>query len=67
MGSLDSSNLLLLLRDTLGDKRLVLDLLLLLGLDASALEGAEVTAALQAERGDETLNFRTIKQISKVG
>ena len=38
---------------------LVLGLLLLLALDPAALEGAEVTAALETEGGDQTLDFGT--------
>ena len=37
---------------------LVLRLLLLLALDPAALKGTEVTAALEAQGGDEALDFR---------
>ena len=56
--SLDGSDLGLLLCDALGEEGVELGLLLLLALQAPALDGAEVTAALEAHGGDEALNFR---------
>ena len=58
MRRLDGSDLLLLLRDTLRKEGIVLGLLLLLAFDPAALEGTEVTAALEAQGGDEALDFR---------
>ena len=60
MRRLDGSDLLLLLRDTLRKEGIVLGLLLLLALDPAALEGAEVTAALETDRRDQTLDFGPI-------
>ena len=60
MGSLDGSNFLLPLGDAFGDKSVVLGLLLLLSFEASALEGAKVTAALQTDGGNEALDFGTV-------
>lgn len=57
MGGLGRCKLLLLLRNTLGNKLVELRLLLLLRLDPLALDGPEVAAALQAERSDKALDF----------
>ena len=59
VGGLDSSNLLLLLGHALGKEGIVLDFLLLLYFDASALQCTEVTAALEADGGHKALDFRT--------
>jgi len=50
----------LLFCEALGEEGVVLALLLLLVLEFSALEGAEVTAALEAQRGNQTLDFRCL-------
>jgi len=60
VGSLDGGDFLLLLGHTLGNKSLELDLLLLLAFYTAALERAEVTAALETDGGDKTLNFRSL-------
>jgi hypothetical protein len=60
VGCLDGGNLLLLLGKTLGDEGVVLDLLLLLGFETSALEGTEVTAALETDGSNETLDFGSL-------
>ena len=49
---------LLLLRDTLRDEGIVLGLLLLLAIDPAELEGTAVAAALEAQMGNEALDFR---------
>jgi len=58
--SLGSSSLLLLLCDALGDESVVFGLLLLLRVGTPTCDGAEVAAALETERGDETLDFRSL-------
>jgi len=55
---LGSSNLALLLRKSLGEDCVVLLFLFLLRLETTTFEGSEVTATLEAEGGDETLDFR---------
>jgi len=54
---LDGAGDLLALGEALGDDDLVLGLLRLLRLGLAALERAEVAAALEALRGDETLDL----------
>jgi len=60
VGSLDSSNFLLLFGYTLGKEGVVLEFLLLLYFDASALQCTEVTAASEADGSNETLDFRSL-------
>jgi len=67
VGSLDSSDLGLFLGNALGNEDIVFDLLLLLLLELSALEGAEVTAALEALGGDESLDFGSFGVWLRVG
>lgn len=64
MFSLDGGSLCLFLGHALGDESVVLCLLLLLVLDAAALEGTEVTATLETERSHETLDFGTARRIN---
>ena len=59
MRSLGRRKLLLLLGNALGEQGLVLGLLLLLAFDPAALEGAEVTAALETDGGDQSLDLGT--------
>lgn len=59
---LGGSDFRLLLGKTLGEDSVVLGLLLLLGLESSALEGSEVSAALETEGGDKTLDLGTNQQ-----
>jgi len=66
-GSLDASLvglggglLLLPLRGTLGQHSLVFSLLLFLAVHAPAVEATEVTAALETDGGDETLDFGSL-------
>ena len=54
---LDGSKFLLPLRMALCNESLVFRLLCLLGIETTVLEGAEVTAALETNGGDETLNL----------
>jgi len=58
MSSLDGSNLGLFLCNALGDESIVFGLLLLLALDTAAFERAEVTATLETDGGDKTLDLR---------
>jgi len=53
----DGSSLGLLLCNTLGNKSIEFGLLLLLRIEFPALESIEVTAALETDGGNETLNF----------
>lgn len=62
---LEGGGLLLLGGRSLGEEDLVICLLLLLCLGAADLECAQVTAALQTERGDETLNLRAGDWVNK--
>ena len=57
VGSLDGSGLGLLLGDALGNEDVVFGLLLLLRDKLALLEGILVAAALEAEGGDESLDF----------
>jgi len=57
---LDGSSLLLLLCDTLSDKRIVLGLLFFLCDQVPALQGAEVAAALKTKGSDEALDFGSL-------
>jgi hypothetical protein len=57
---LDGSNLGFLLRNALGKDGVVLCLLLLLGIESPALDGAEVTLALETLGCNETLDFGTL-------
>lgn len=59
VGGLDRRDLLLLLGNALLKENIVLRLLLLLALDPAALEGVEVTAALEALGGNQPLDFGT--------
>ena len=54
---LDGGDLLLLLGDALGDERVVLGLLLLLVVEPATLEGTQVTATLETDGGDQSLDF----------
>jgi len=57
---LDSSNLGLLLRDTLSKESVVLGLLLFLVLYSSAFQRPQVTAALKTDWGDKSLDFGSL-------
>ena len=65
MRSLGRRNLLLLLGEALGEQGIVLGLLLLLAFDPAALEGAEVTAALEADGGDQSLDLGTSSRLGR--
>jgi len=60
VAGLDSSNFGLLLGYTLGKERVVLALLFLLVLKLAALDGTEVTAALQTHGGNKTLDLGSL-------
>jgi len=57
MRSLDGSNLGLFLRDAFGEEVVEFCFLLLLALELAALEGVEVTPALETDGCDQTLDF----------
>ena len=54
---LDGGDLLLLLGNTLGEESVVLGLLLLLVVEPATLEGTQVTATLETDGGDQSLDF----------
>jgi len=62
MRGLGSGNFGFLLRKTLGKDSLVLCPLFFLNLEPSALEGAEVAAALKSEGGNKALDLGSIYQ-----
>lgn len=62
---LGGSDLLLLFVDTLGNDGLVVGNLVLLGLGLSLAERAEVTAALQALRSDQSLDLGAVRKERK--
>lgn len=66
VAGLDGSDLGLLLGDTLGKDDIVLGLLLLLCVETSALDRAEMTLALETLRSNQTLNFGTRKGTDSV-
>lgn len=65
MTRLRRGDLALLLGDALRDERVVLCLLLLLALEAAALEGAQVAAALETLGGDEALDLGSATSVSE--
>ena len=57
VGSFDSSNLLFSLCNSLGQKGIILGLLLLLGLETALLERKQMTATLETFWRDQSLNL----------
>jgi hypothetical protein len=61
MRSLGSGSTLLLLGNAFGNESIVLLLLFLLANQSSAVEGTEVAAPLETDRGDEPLNLGAVE------
>ena len=65
MRGFDSSNLLFSFCDLLGQKGIVLSLLLLLGMETALLESTQMTTALEALWCNQSLDFGTRDELAR--